>query len=350
MSISYSDSLTLSHEQSIFSFEFAALSYVAPPRNQYRWMLEPLHHSWNQVDADRRLATFTTLPAGSYTLRVQGSNNRGVWNEQGVTLRLEILPPWWSTNGFRALCVGLFLALLWAGYQARMRRVQHAFEATLEARVGERTRLARDLHDTLLQSFQGVLLRFHAVKKALPAGADEARIRLDRALEQAEAAVTEGRDTVRGLRDSTTTVNDLANGIAALGGELAGDPPSGDAPVIAVDVAGESRHLKPIVRDEAYRIAGEAMRNAVRHAQARRITVTIHYEPRQFRLTIRDDGKGIAAEILAGQRIEGHFGLPGMRERAAVVNGRLEVRSAAGTGTEIELRVPAAIAYARRPA
>jgi PAS domain S-box-containing protein len=123
MSISYSDSLTLSHEQSMFSFEFATLSYVAPPRNQYRWMLEPLHDSWNQVDADRRLATFTTLPAGSYTLRVQGSNNRGVWNEQGVALHLEILPPWWGTWWFRGVCAVVSLAMLWAAWQLRIRQL-----------------------------------------------------------------------------------------------------------------------------------------------------------------------------------------------------------------------------------
>ena len=167
-SITYTPSLTLSHDQNLFSFEFAALSYVDPQRNQYRYMLEPLDRSWNRVDPHRRIATFTTLPAGTYTLRVQGSNNRGVWNEQGVTLRLEILPPWWGTTWFRSACAGFFLALLWAGYQLRVRQLHHQFDMTLDARVGERTRIARELHDTLLQSFHGLLLRFQTASYLLP--------------------------------------------------------------------------------------------------------------------------------------------------------------------------------------
>src|SRR5262249_31358161 len=134
--------------------------------------------------------------------------------------------------------------------------------------------------------------------------------------------------------------------------ELTADPTLVNAPAISVRIDGESRDLNPVVRDEAYRIAGEALRNAMKHAQARRVTVTIHYEPRQLRLVIHDYGKGIEAETLARQRVEGHFGLPGMRERAGIVNGQFHVRSTIGAGTEIELRVPAAVAYgasARNP-
>ena len=218
-------------------------------------------------------------------------------------------------------------------------------EMTLEARVSERTRIARELHDTLLQSFQGALLRFQSVANVLATRPDEARERLERALDQAEAAITEGRDAVQGLRASAVTVNDLANGIAAIGAELTSDPSAVDAPAIDVEVDGASRDLNPVVRDEAYRIAGEALRNAFKHAQARRIIVTIHYEARQFRLSVRDDGQGMDEETMRRQQPAGHFGLPGMRERAAIVRGRLEVRSAIGSGTEIELRIPGAIAY-----
>ena len=348
-SITYTPSLTLSHDQNLFSFEFAALSYVDPQRNQYRYMLEPLDHSWNRVDAHRRLATFTTLPAGTYMLRVQASNNRGVWNEQGVALRLEILPPWWSTRWFRMMSAGLFLALLWAGYRLRVRQLHHQFDVTLEARISERTRIARDLHDTLLQSFHGALLRFQSAANVLATRPDEARVRLERALDQAEAAITEGRDALQGLRSSATMLNDLAIGIAAAAAELTSDPSAADPPAIAVDVVGESRDLNPVVRDEAYRIAGEALRNAVKHARAGHIIVTIHYETRQLRLNIRDDGRGMDDDTALRQQVAGHFGLPGMHERAAIVRGRVEVRSAVGVGTEIELRVPGAIAY-RTPA
>jgi signal transduction histidine kinase len=197
----------------------------------------------------------------------------------------------------------------------------------------------------LLQSFQGVLLRFQSVSKVLPAGADEARARLERAPDQAEAAVTEGRNAVQGLRASATSLNDLANGIAAIGADLTSAPSPVDVPAIDVDVAGASCDLNPIVRDEAYRIAGEALRNAFKHANARRIVVTIHYEPRQFRLTVHDDGRAMDAQTLHGSETAGHFGLQGMRERAAIVKGHLEIRSTVGVGTEIELCVPSAIAY-----
>jgi signal transduction histidine kinase len=130
-----------------------------------------------------------------------------------------------------------------------------------------------------------------------------------------------------------------------MGMQLTSEAAPGPVPLIDVAVDGTSRDLNPVVRDEAYQIAGEALRNAVKHAGARAVTVTIHYESRQLQLTIRDDGKGIDAETLRRHQVAGHFGLPGMRERAAVVKGRLEVRSAIGRGTEIELSVPAAIAY-----
>ena len=150
---------------------------------------------------------------------------------------------------------------------------------------------------------------------------------------------------MQGLRASATTLNDLANGIAAIGAELTSNPSAVAAAAIDVEVKGSSRDLNPVVREEAYRIAGEALRNAFKHAQARRIAVTIRYEARQLRLTIRDDGKGIDEETIRRQQVAGHFGLPGMRERAAIVGGRLDVRSAVGSGTEIELRIPGAIAY-----
>jgi ligand-binding sensor domain-containing protein/signal transduction histidine kinase len=345
-SIASTTSLALSHEQNLFSFEFAALSYVDPPRNQYRYMLEPLDDSWNRVDPHRRIATFTTLPAGSYTLRVQGSNNRGVWNEQGVALRLEILPPWWGTRWFRLTSAGIFGALLWVGYQVRVRQLRHQFDMTLDARVGERTRIARELHDTLLQSLHGLLLRFQTASLLLPDRPAEAKQTLDSAIDHAAKAITEGRDAVQGLRASTVEGNDLAMAIKTLGDELATGDPARPAPVFHVAVEGHPRHLRPIVRDEIYKIAAEAMRNSFRHAQAGRIEVEIRYHPDEFRLRVRDDGKGIDQMVLAAQGVEGHYGLRGMPERAALVGGRLAVWSEVGAGTEAELRIPATAVYA----
>src|SRR4029453_16728824 len=168
-----------------------------------------------------RLATYTNLGAGPCVFRVQGSNSDGLWNEAGVSLPILITPPWWKTNSFRALCVGLFVALLCAAYQLRMRQVQHAFAMTIEARVGERTRIARELHDTLLQSFHGLLLRFQTASYLLAERPAEAKETLDSAIEQAAKAITEGRDAVQGLRASTVERNDLAAAIRTLGDELA---------------------------------------------------------------------------------------------------------------------------------
>jgi signal transduction histidine kinase len=192
--------------------------------------------------------------------------------------------------------------------------------------------MARDLHDTLLQSFQGLLLRFQVVDESLPPG--EAKEELEKALDLAARAITEGRDTVQGLRSSTVETNDLARAIGALGEELAGDETNSHRAECSVEVEGTPRDLHPILRDEVYRIAGEALRNAFRHAHARRIEVAIGYGERQFRLRVRDNGKGIDPEVLAGQ------------ERAELIGCNLEVWSQRESGTEVGLSIPASIAYA----
>jgi signal transduction histidine kinase len=223
--------------------------------------------------------------------------------------------------------------------------LRHEREKQAEVAVtAERTRISRELHDTLLQSFQGLLLRFQSGVKVLPERPLEARQRLESAIDQAAAAITEGRDAVQGLRSSAFETNELANGIIAFGQELINTASTVDTPDIEVEVEGGPRNLNPVVRDEAYRIAGEALRNAFRHARARRITVEIRYDKRQFRLRVSDDGKGIDEETIRRQPA-GHFGLNGMRERAEIAGGRLEVRSRMDSGTEVELSVPGAIAY-----
>ena len=245
--------------------------------------------------------------------------------------------------------MGLFLALLWAAYQFRMRHVQHAFEVTLEARVGERTRIARELHDTLLQSFHGLLLRFQTALYLLPERPAEAKEKLDGAIEQAAKAITEGRDAVQGLRASTVERNDLAVAIRTLGDELATDASTHPPPAFRVDVEGQARDLHPIVRDEIYKIAAEALRNAFRHAHPGRVEVEIRYASEQLRLRVRDDGRGIDPAVLAKQGLEGHYGLRGMPERAALIGGTLAVWSEVGAGTEVELRLPASTVYATGP-
>ena len=216
---------------------------------------------------------------------------------------------------------------------------------TLEARVGERTRIARELHDTLLQSAHGVLLRFQTVSQLLPDRPMEAKEKLDNAIDQTANFITEARDEVQGLRDSTVQSNDLALAISTLGQELGTDS-TNHRSAFRVAVEGEPRNLHPILRDEIYKIAAEALRNAFRHSQARQIEAEIRYDNEQFRLRVRDDGKGVDPVVLSGQASKGHYGLSGMRERATLIGGKLVVWSEVDAGTEVELRVPASTAYA----
>ena len=291
-----------------------------------------------------RQVQYSNLPPEHYRFRVLACNNSGVWNEKGDTLDFVIPPAWYQTNWFRALCVVGFLALLWGMYQLRVLQLRREFNAALEARVGERTRVARELHDTLLQSFHGLLLRFQTVFQLLPERPMEAKEKLGGAIEQAAEAITEGRDAVQGLRDSTVQGNDLALAISTLGEELTTDS-TNHRPAFRVAVEGKSRDLHPILRDEVYKIAAEALRNAFLHANARQVEVEIRYDNEQFRLRVRDDGKGIDAAVLSAQSREGHYGLPGMRERATLIGGKLTIWSEVDAGTEVELRIPASIAY-----
>ena len=240
----------------------------------------------------------------------------------------------------------LFLALLAGAYQFRLRQLQHEFDMTLEARVGERTRIARELHDTLLQSFHGLLLRFQTASYLLAERPAEANEQLDAAIAHAAKAITEGRDAVQGLRGSAVEGNDLAVAVTTLGDELASDGSGNRPPTLQVAVEGHARDLRPILRDEIYKIAAEALRNAFRHARAERVEVEMRYDDKQFRLRVRDDGQGIDPVVLASQGLEGHYGLRGMPERAALMGGKLTVWSEAGAGTEVELRLPATAVYA----
>ena len=218
-------------------------------------------------------------------------------------------------------------------------------ELRLEERVNERTRIARELHDTLLQSFQGVLLNFSNVTYLIrdrPAAAAEA---LERVIGQARQAITEGRDAVAGLRGSTANSGDLPRAIGTLGEELAADQTQQNCPEFRMGVEGTVRDLSPLVRDNVQRIASEALRNAFRHAKAGRIEVEIRYERRHLRLRVQDNGKGFDQKALSGDGRSGHFGLAGLRERAKLVGGKLAIRSQLDSGTEIELIVPASVAY-----
>jgi signal transduction histidine kinase/ligand-binding sensor domain-containing protein len=325
--------------------DYTALSLVAPEKNRFRVMLEGRDTEWRDVGT-RRQAFYTDLAPGSYRFRVRGSNNSGVWNEASAALEFSIAPAYYQTRWFQALVVAAALSLGWAGYVARLRQVAREYHRRLDERVHERTRIARELHDTLLQSFHGLLLRFQTVSYLLRERPAEAQEQLDKAIEHAAKAITDGRNAVQDLRASAVERNDLAVAIRTLGDELASDPSNQCHPTFDVGVEGQTRELHPIVRDEIYKIAAEALRNAFRHADPGRIEVDIRYEDAQFRLHVRDDGKGIDPEVLTNQGREGHYGLRGMSERAALIGGKLAVWSEVGGGTELELRLPGSIVYA----
>jgi ligand-binding sensor domain-containing protein/signal transduction histidine kinase len=341
--ISNTTRLRLSHEQNTFSLGFSALSYRNPASNRYRYKLEPLENTWHEAGSDERMATYAALPAGAFTFRVQAATSRGAWSDPGVSLEIEILPPLWRTAWFEALCGALVLALVWGLYRARMYQLAREFHAQLEGRVEERMRVARELHDTLLQSFQALMFHFQAVNEVLPPG--KGKEALEKVLDRADQAIVEGRNAIQNIRSSTTVTNELSHSVTALGEELAGSCDGENRPpTFRVSIDGTPRDLHPIVRDDIYRIAREALGNAFRHAQASQIEADITYGESVLRLRIRDDGKGIDPKHLHSGR-DGHWGLPGMRERAQQIGAQLEMWSEVGAGTEVELRIPGSIAY-----
>jgi signal transduction histidine kinase len=261
---------------------------------------------------------------------------------------LALLSPTGRKNPLAIVATAAFLTTAWV-ITAMVARVRKLTEAQLtlrfEERLAERTRIARELHDTLLQSFQGLMLHFQAVYDMLPPG--RAKEGLEKALDRADRAIVEGRDAIQNLRSSTTVTNELVDALAALGEEL-GCARVGESgsPTLRVAVEGTPRELHPILRDDIYRIAREALVNACRHAQANKIEAEITYAERLLRLRIRDDGKGIDPTLLGAGR-DGHWGLPGMRERAEQIGARLDIWSEFGAGTEVELRVPGSIAYGK---
>jgi signal transduction histidine kinase/ligand-binding sensor domain-containing protein len=325
--------------------DYTALSFVAPEKVRFRYKLEGLDRDWQDV-GNRRQAFYTNLPPRHYRFRVAACNNSGVWNEEGAVLHFSVAPAYYQTTWFRVSCVAAFLALLWGLYQFRLRQLARQFSIRLEERVNERTRIARDLHDTMLQTFQGVLLKFYGLSVML-ADRPEGQQKLEGLLEQGQQAINEGREAVLGLRSSTVIANDLARAFTTLGEELAVKQDSHNPVAFQVEVEGETRDLHPILRDEVYRIACEALRNAFQHSGAARIEVGIHYDDRQFWVCIRDNGKGIDPEVLDAGGREGHYGLPGMHERAKLAGGRLVVKSGVNSGTEAKITIPAARAYAK---
>jgi signal transduction histidine kinase/ligand-binding sensor domain-containing protein len=318
---------------------YTALSFSVPQKVRFRYKLDGRDHDWQDAGTRRRVF-YNDLPPAQYRFHVTASNNDGVWSETGAALDFSIAPAYYQMRWFQAACIAVLLAGIWGLYRLRLRQIAHEFNVRLEERVSERTRVARELHDTLLQSFQGLMLHFQVVDELLPEG--QAKKQLEQSLLRADQAIVEGRGAVYDLRSSATTTNDLADAVNALGAELA----TPESAAFRLVVEGAVRDLHPIIRDEVYRITREALRNAFTHAHANHIETEITYGKKALRVRIRDDGDGTPPGVIKEGR-PGHYGLPGMRERAKQIGGSLEIWSGAGprAGTEIQLTIAGSIAY-----
>jgi signal transduction histidine kinase len=329
--------------------DYTALSFVLPQKVFFRYMLDGRDTRWEEPGT-RRQAFYNDLPPGHYRFRVIACNNDGVWNEVGATLEFNILPAFYQTKWFVLFCVAATACLAWMAYRYRVRQVTGRLDMQFRERLSERTRIARELHDTLLQSFQGLVLNFQRARNLLPDRSAEAIQTLDKALDGAEQAIVEGRDAIHDLRSLAPAAQGLAEEITALGEELIAEDTNKDPAQFRVVIEGSAQVLHPNVHVEIYRIAREALRNAAIHSQARLIETEIAYSDKLFRLRIRDDGKGLDPNLRDQGERTGHWGLRGMRERAQRLGGELDIWSEPGAGTEVELRIPSSMVYEASPA
>jgi signal transduction histidine kinase len=317
--------------------EYTALSLSIPERNRFRYRLEGWDKQWQEVGT-RREAIYTNLKPGTYTFHVVACNNDGIWNEEGALLNLIIAPSWYQTNTFMALCIVAALFALWTLYRLRVQRIAQVLSARFDERLAERTRLARELHDTFLQTIQGSKM---VADDALDRPDDtvymhKALERLSRWLSQ---ATDEGRAALNSLRSSTIQGNDLAEGLR----KATRDDLAAASITVNFSVVGTAADMHPIVRDEVFRIGYEAIHNAATHSRASQLEVELKYG-HDLLMRVSDNGTGIDPVIL-DQGKAGHFGLQGMRERAARIGGNLMLMSSPGLGTEITIVVPGRIVF-----
>lgn len=320
------------------AFSFVGLSLAIPERVKFRYLLDGFDHDWsNPVSAGE--AIYTNLGPGSYRFRVMASNSDGVWNSAEDVLGFQIAPALWQIWWFRLSGLLAFGLTVLALYRFRLHKLTKQLNVRFEERLAERTLIAQELHDTLLQGFLSASMQLDVAVDQLPADS-LLRPRLGRVLDLMRQVIEEGRNALRGLRLSDRGSLDIEQAFSRIHEELRTDEDIG----FRVIVEGSSRSMHPIVRDEVYRIGREAVVNAFRHSRAKNITVEVSYLENQLRLLVSDDGCGINSEVLQSG-LDGHWGLSGMRERAERIKARLKVRSRVGSGTEVELSIPSKVAF-----
>jgi signal transduction histidine kinase/ligand-binding sensor domain-containing protein len=311
-----------------------SLSFPQDVRLRYR--LDGIDRNWS-AETNAPEAIYTRLAPGAYTFRVIGSTGDGRWRESDAPLALVVEAAFWQTSWFRLLLAAMCGVLAFAAYRLRTRQLTRQLNIRFEERLAERTRIAQELHDTLLQGVLGAAMQLHSAVDDLPADTPN-RQELERVLLMMTRVSDEGRVAVRGLR--TESGDDLEQALCLVQQEYA----SRNSADFTVTVEGRVRTIHPLIRDEVYRIGREALVNAFRHARAKRIEVELEYGSRHLRLVIRDDGCGIDPNILRTGR-DDHWGLSGMRERAHRIGGQLTLSSRAASGTEVELALPATVAF-----
>ncbi len=322
--------------------EFTALSLVVPQKVSFRYMLEGHDADWQDSEG-RRQAFYDDLPPGNYQFRVIASNNDGVWNQMGATQRFTILPAFFQTTWFWLLCCATVAGFLWLLYALRLRQLAAQMQARLEERLEERERIARDLHDTLLQGFFSAAMHLDVANDRLPADSPAKPV-VQRVIELMNQVGEQGRNAIRSLRPSDRGSHDLEQALSQIREEF---PAQEDVDFRVIE-QGLRRSINPVVWDEVYLLGREALINAFRHSRASKIEVEVDYAGRNLRILVRDNGCGIDAHIWQTGR-EGHWGLSGMRERAEKIGASLEVLSRVGAGTEIELSIPGSVAFESAP-
>lgn len=333
------DSARLPAGTEMLRIDFTALSYQAPERMEFRYRLDGVDQSWRESTGERS-ASYTNLGPGRYRFRVTASNNDGVWNPQEASLGFEIAPSPTQTAWFRALCAVALGAVLVCLYFWRTRVLARRYHEKMQERLDERERIARALHDTLLQSMQALILRFQGVAKRLPPG-NETRLNMEKVLDQADVLIAEGRNEVLNLRTHGEGADDVLRRVADYGMALQ----ETFGPSFTLSVTGSARPLAAAVWPEVHTILREALFNAYRHAQARCVEVEIVYGADALSVFVRDDGRGLPAPVLDAGALAGHWGLTGLRERAQALGGTLELSNRKDKGAQVALRIPANAAH-----
>ncbi len=321
--------------------DYTALSLSIPGRINFKYRLENFDKDW--LDAgSRREAFYTNLAPGKYRFQVIAANNDGVWNERGASVEFEILPAFYQTKWFMLLCLIALGAFALAAYAWRVRQVESRLHLLYEERLAERTRIAQDLHDTLLQGMVGVSMQFDSAVNKL-SDDSPAKPRFVRMREMMRQIIVEGRNTVNGLRSAEKKVGEtgLEDDFRHIVSKLR---PNENIRFNVVST-GEARPLYAAVHDEIYYICHEAFSNVFQHSGATEVSADIEYAKKFVKITIRDNGKGIDPSFLKSGR-KGHWGLAGMRERAQNISAKLQILSRARAGTEIEVLIPDHIAFA----